>query len=812
VDAAGFTTRELEKRTLTVRTGSAAATFYSKSQWGRWLNGQGTPPRLAVQRLAGVLEAEEGIDARRLLVLYTRIAAVPAQRVGGSHDQGEHDELRASTRRPRQVPSVTPDFAGRAAELAELGRLADQAGSGAGTGVVVITGTAGVGKTTLANYFGQLVADLFPGGQLYVNLRGFDPGGQPLAASAAMRRLLEDLGAEQEPVRDDLDALAARYRTLVAGRGLLIVIDNARDEQQARPLIPGSPDCLVIVTSRNELTGLQAQGARILTLAPFSTGDAQEYLVRRLGAVRVAGEPGAAAELIERCAGLPLAMSVAAAHAAARPGLPLAALAGELRRRGLDRLETGDRETSARAVFSWSYDDLSDAAKGMFRLLGTGPGPDISVPAAASLAALPAEQAHAALRELVSAHLAEEHAPGRFALHDLLRAYAAELAERDDGADNARAAERRLLDYYLHTGYAAALLLVPATDFGDLGPPAAGAVIDPPHTADEAMAWYTAESLTLLAACARAAERGLAARSWQLAWAVAPYLFAQGRWADSAAMLQAPLTLVGRTGDLRGQGHVYYHLAHALDVTGDSDAAEAHLRQSLDAFTASGDRAGQGLALYGLARVLQGRDRHAEALPVAREALRLRAAHGSPAAVATTQALLGSVCARLGLYAEAVEHCQRSLRICEEFGFGLYRADALHYLGLAYSGAGDHAAAAGCFGQAAEAYRAIGLVSDVAEALSMLTVTQAAAGNAVAARQSRAAAEDIIGGMPPADAARLRKFIERESSPPPPASPQPPDPSPPADRLASTERLVAPPPAAPCEPGGARGTCPACVR
>jgi len=592
VDTAGLTTRELERRTSTVRVGTVAPVLYSKSQWGRWLNGQAVPPRQAVHRLA-VLLSVDGITAERLLALYEQ-TAVPVQRTSDGQEGHAGPGPRLP---PRQVPSLTPDFTGRSRELAELDSLADEAGNGGAAGVVVITGTAGVGKTTLASGFCQRVAARFPDGQLYVNMRGFDPGGQPLDASAALQGFLQALGVRPEDLRDDLDAQAALYRTLAAGRRLLIAVDNAREADQVRPLIPGSPACLVVVTSRNTLAGLAAQGARVLTLAPFTAGDAREFLVRRLGAARVEREPGAVAELTARCAGLPLAMSVAAARAAAHPGFPLAALAAELRSRGLDQLDTGDKETSPRAVFSWSYDALSDEGKRMFRLFAVHPGPDTSVAAAASLAALPGGQAHAALRELARAHLVEEHAPGRFAMHDLLRAYAAELAAAADGPDAVGAAELRLLDHYLHTGHAAALLLVPATDFGELSKPAAGVAALAPDTAAAAMTWFAAESRALLAACARAAERGLAAHSWQLPWALAPYLFSQGRWPESAATLRAALAVAERAGDLRGQGHVHYHLAHALDVAGESDAAAAHLRRSLEAFRATGDLAGQGLAL-----------------------------------------------------------------------------------------------------------------------------------------------------------------------------------------------------------------------
>ena len=313
----GFTYRELERKTTTARTGAAEPAFFSKSQWARWLNGQAMPPRRAVRNLATVVDAED-LSAQQLLALWER-AAIPAQR--GDGDGGEPGD-EADEPPPRQVPAVTPYFTGRAAELAVLGRLADQAAAGGATQVMVITGTPGVGKTTLASHFCQRAAGRFPDGQLHVNLRGFDPGGQPLDASAALRGFLEGLGVKPASVPADPDAQAALYRTRVNGRRLLIVLDNAREVEQVRRLIPGSAGCLVLVTSRDGLPGLVAQGAQVLTLAPFTEEDALRFLALRLGAARVEREPAATADLLRLCARLPLAMSVAAAHAAARPRLP----------------------------------------------------------------------------------------------------------------------------------------------------------------------------------------------------------------------------------------------------------------------------------------------------------------------------------------------------------------------------------------------------------------------------------------------------------------------------------------------------------
>jgi tetratricopeptide (TPR) repeat protein/transcriptional regulator with XRE-family HTH domain len=771
VDTAGLTYRELEKRTSTVRTDEAGSAFYSKSQWARWLNGQAMPPRRAVRRLAALL-TEDDLTAGQLLALWERAAA--AQRSGsdsrhedrdGHEEREDREEPEDEPVPPRQVPSVTPHFTGRAAELAVLDASAARAAAGGGTEVILIAGTAGVGKTTLANYFCQRVAAQFPDGQLHVNLRGFDPGGQPLDASAALRGFLEALGVKPASVPADPDAQAALYRTLVADRGLLIVLDNARGVEQVRQLIPGSPGCLVVVTSRNELAGLIAQGAQVLTLTPFTGDEALWFLARRLGAARVEREPEAAGDLVRLCARLPLAMSVAAAHAAAHPAFPLAALVDELRSRGLDQLDTGDPETSARTVFSWSYHYLSDPGKRVFRLLGVHPGPDTGIAAAASLAAMPAAAAHTALRELGRAHLTDEHAPGRFAVHDLLRAYAAELAAAADGQDALRAAELRLLDHYLHTGYAAAMLLLPSRECGDLAPPAAGVLLEPPATVDAATAWFTVESRPLLAASARAAERGLAGHGWQLPWVIAPYLISQGHWVDFAATQRAALAAAQRTGDLRSLGHAHYHLGYALDLLGDGRAADEHLRQGLDAFARAGDQLGQGLALHGLAQVLQAQGRYSEALPVAREALRLRTERGNPAAAASSENSLGSICIELGLHAEALEHCQRALRLCEEAGIGGYRGEALYNLGLAHFHAGDPAEAVRRFEQAADIFRVFGDMPYLAATFTALAHAHRIAGNPAAAGRDRASAREILDGMPPSDAEQVRAWIAREAGP-----------------------------------------------
>ena len=337
-----------------------------------------------------------------------------------------------------------------------------------------IDGMPGAGKTTLAVHWAHLVADRFPDGQLYVNLRGFDPGGA-LGPAEVLSGFLPALGVTPPQVPADLDGRAALYRSLLAGQRVLVVLDNARDVAQVRPLLPGSPGCMVIVTSRNRLASLAASdGARTLTLDVFSAADAREALARRLGADRVAAEPAAVEEIIA---------CVRAAAAGAGPGggaggRAAAVPAGRHRRRTarragrLDALATGDG-TDVRAVFSWSYRMLSPPAARLFRLLSLQAGPDISLAAAASLAARRPGQAGALLAELTRTRLVTEYSPGRYSLHDLLRSYAAELCAETDPDGDRDAAISRLLSHYLHSAHHSHLLLQPHQRLPGLEPEAA---------------------------------------------------------------------------------------------------------------------------------------------------------------------------------------------------------------------------------------------------------------------------------------------------------------------------------------------------
>jgi DNA-binding SARP family transcriptional activator len=332
---------------------------------------------------------------------------------------------------PAQLPPAVAGFTGRAGELDRLDRLlAGHAADRSQVMILAVDGTAGVGKTALAVQWAHRVADRFPDGQLYVNLRGYGPDGPVMDPADAVRGLLYGLGTAPSRVPIGQEAQTGLYRTILAGKRMLIVLDNARDADHVRPLLPGAPGCVVLVTSRNRLSGLVTAGAHLLTLDVPTAAEARELLALRLGPDRLAAEPDAVDDIIARAGRLPLALAIVAVRAATYPHFPLRYLAGELgdTQHRLDALATADPTTDIRMVFSWSYKALVDPAARLFRLLGLHPGADISVPAAASLTGLPARQVRPLLTQLSAVHLITEASPGRYTFHDLLRAYAREQA------------------------------------------------------------------------------------------------------------------------------------------------------------------------------------------------------------------------------------------------------------------------------------------------------------------------------------------------------------------------------------------------
>jgi DNA-binding SARP family transcriptional activator/tetratricopeptide (TPR) repeat protein len=663
---------------------------------------------------------------------------------------------------PRQLPGLAANFTGREAELAELDGMLEEA-DGLRPGTVVISaigGTAGVGKTTLAVRWAHHAADRFPDGQLYVNLRGFASTASPVSPAEAIRGFLDALGVPAERIPPDLPARAGLYRGLLVGRKVLIVLDNARDEEQVRPLLPPDPGCLVIVTSRSQLTGLAAaEGARLLTLDVLTPAEAYQMLSVRLPRQRADGDTVAVAEIARLCSYLPLALAIAAARAAASPGLKLADLAAELRASDgrLDALDTGDPAVSIRRVFSSSYQALREPAQRVFRLLGLHPGPDISAAAAASLTGDGPAGTRRSLTELTRAHLLTEHRPGRYIFHDLLRAYAAELATAVDDGQVRRAAVGRILDYYLHTAYAADRVLDPKRDAQVTLAPSAPEVT-PEHIADakQALAWFTAEHQVLLAAVTLAADNAFDTCAWQLPWAMSSFLGWQGHCYEQAAAQAAAVAAAERLGNIGAQAISCMLLGNATAKSGDYQQAHACFSSALGLHQQLGDRIGEAHAHHNLAWLNERQGQYAAALSHCEEGLRLSREAGHQVWEAMALGGVGWCYALLGRYEQARAFCRQALALHQELRHPRGEASAWDSVGYAEHRLGHVAEAIGCYQHALALYREVGDRVNEAEILTHLGDAQHDAGSPSQAQATWRQALDILEDLDHPDADSIR--------------------------------------------------------
>jgi tetratricopeptide (TPR) repeat protein len=420
--------------------------------------------------------------------------------------------------------------------------------------------------------------------------------------------------------------------------------------------------------------------------------------------------PRAAFELITLCARLPLALSIAAARAATQPGLTLGTLAAELRaaRRRLDPLSAGEASTNLRMVFSWSYRNLDGPAARLFRLLGLHRGPDVTAPAAASLAGVPCDLAGELLGELTQAQLLSEHAPDRFAFHDLLRAYAGELVHRHESDDQRHAATHRVLDHYLHTAAAADRLIQTTRDPIAVAPLAPGVIPERFADAAQAQAWFDAERRVLLTAVTEAARAGFDVHAWQLSWSMVPFLDRRGHWQDLAAIQHTALTAARRLGDLDAQARTHVAIATASARLGSYQDARANLNDALDLQQRLGDRAGQARVHLALGKLCGQQRRYDEGLAHARQALELYIAVGHRAGQADALNSAGFTLSHLGDHQSAVEYCQRALDLHRTVGNRHGEALTWDSLGYAHRQLGHHAQAVACFRRALTAYRQLG--------------------------------------------------------------------------------------------------------
>jgi tetratricopeptide (TPR) repeat protein len=492
---------------------------------------------------------------------------------------------------------------------------------------------------------------------------------------------------------------------------MLVVLDNARDSAQVRPLLPGAPGCLVLVTSRNLLTGLAAaDGAQLVDLDLPSVGEARELLAQRLGAGRVAAEPDAIAEVITRCARLPLALALVAAQAAVRPRVPLRVLTGELgdAQRRWDTLTSDDPAGDARMVFSWSYHALSPPAARLFRLLGLHPGPDISAPVAASLAGTAPEAAKLALAELTQASLLAESAASRYTCHDLLRAYATQLTHTLDTDAIRHTATGRVLDHYLHTAYRAASLLEPTTDAVPLAPPRAGVTPDQLNSRAQAMDWFTVQRAALLAAVPHAAASGFDTHAWQLASALGNFLNRRGHWPDQVAVQQVAVAAAQRLADPLAEARARRRLAGACILLDRFDDAFTQLRDTLDLATRIGDQTLQAETHFNLAFLWERQAQPAQALHHAQQTLRLHQSTGNQDGQANALNMIGWCHVLLGEHEHAVTYCQQAITLFQQLGDPVGQAASWDSLGYAHHHRNQYAEAVTCYQRALSLSRDLG--------------------------------------------------------------------------------------------------------
>jgi tetratricopeptide (TPR) repeat protein len=514
-----------------------------------------------------------------------------------------------------------------------------------------------------------------------------------------------------------------------------------------------------VVTSRNRLTSLvAADDARPVTLDLLTTDEARDLLAARLGGARVVAEPAAVDEIVALCARLPLALAVAAGRAVTDPHSTLARLASELGgdRDRLDTLDGGDPATQVRAVFSWSYQRLRSDAARLFRLLGVHCGPDISVPAAASLSGVTVAQLRPALAELTRACLLTEHRPGRFALHDLLRAYAADLADTDP---DRQPALRRMLDHYLHTASAAALQLDPQRDQLPLVASEPGVSTEDITDPTQAMAWYTAEHRVLLAALRCADASRLDAHVWGLAWTATDFLDRRGYWQERIDVNRAGLDAAVRAGDLLIQARCQRWLANGLIMVGDLDAATVHLGQALGLSRDVGDHLAQAHTYTKLALVLERQGRHREALGHIDRALELYLAAGDLGGQARALNDLGWLHSHLGNHRLALTSCEQAVELLKQLGNRAEQADTWDSLGYIHRQLGDPARSAECYRRAIELYQQTGDRYNEADTFNSLGAMHEATGDSAAARAAWRQALDLFTQIGHANADEVRAHL-----------------------------------------------------
>lgn len=709
------------------RSALARAVGVSPSSLYAYLNGSTLPP-------ADILD--------RLLV-ECRVPAGQQKRLATARDELELSIAKAAPRPerlvPRQLPLDPGQLSGRSAALAELTAVLDPESEAPPARVAVICGLGGIGKTTLTVHWAHRSADLFPDGQLFADLHGFDPARRPASAETVMRSFLDALGVPVSSLPVEPEALAAHYRSALADRRLLIVLDNARDAAHVAPLLPGSNTSRVLVTGRERLNGLVVtHGARLVVLDVLDEGSAMELLTRHLGAGRVDAEPAAARELVAACAGLPLAVAILASRAAASPDLPLSELLDQLRTAvgRLDTLDAGGGPASLSAVLSSSYRTLDAPIARLFRLLGAAPLAGVGTAAAASLAGESMPVTARRLRALMDSTFLRQSANDRFVMHELVRAYAADRAARDEPPDSLDLALRRLAAHYLHSAAAGDRLLAPSRKPVALAPPEEGSVVLQPADVAAVLTWFGNEQRTLMAVQSLAAELGWHSIVWQLAWATDNFHYRRGHVHDHVTAWRRGLEAAQATGDIPSQILAYRRLGAVCGRAGNPDEALEFLRLGLDLARSQHDTENEAALHQDVAVALGQRNEPEAALRSSIRAVELYRGLGNVGCEAIALNNVGWFYAQTGNYEQAREHCQQALARHEQRGDEEARAGTLDSLGFIANADGRHTDAIELYQSALAAVRAIGHSYGEANALAGLAEAYLGAGRSADARSA----------------------------------------------------------------------------
>jgi DNA-binding SARP family transcriptional activator/Tfp pilus assembly protein PilF len=624
---------------------------------------------------------------------------------------------------PRQLPPAPAGFAGRTHELTVLTTALDITADAPTVLISALAGAGGIGKTWLAVHWAHTHADRFPDGQLFVDLRGFSPDSEPLDPLTAMRGFLDALGVDPARLSGGLDEHTARYRSQIAGKRMLIVLDNAATSDQVIPLLPGCPSCTVLVTSRTILTPLITRhSARHVNVDVLTDAEAHDLLAHRLGHTRVAAERDAVTELIQLCGRYPLALTIVASHAQVHLDLPLAEFIAELRESGVNALDDADPTASLSAVLSWSLRGLTDQQRAVFALLGIAPGPDIGLPAAASLTGLDLPEARRVLRTLVEVSLLHRGAHERYAMHDLICGYAATTANTALPDGVREAALTRVMDFSLHTAHTADRLLDPHRTYLRPGPPAADVhpLPLPLPDAAAAMAWLEAEHATLLATQRTAVTLGRHHLVWHLAWNLETFHLRRGRRHDALAAWRAALDAAAHLPESVTRIRAHRLLGSACSRLGLHEEAIGHLDRALALAVHQCDLTERANAHWLLASAWERQDDDRRALEHARHALDLYRRLGQTVWEADALNAVGWFAARLGEFDTARDHCCAALTLYRHHPYPTGQAATLNSLGFIAHRTGDHRRAHDLYDQALALYRLIGDATEIADNLDRL--------------------------------------------------------------------------------------------